>query len=52
MSKLIITVALNGSVPSKKMTPHTPITPDEIAEAAVKCREAGASVANVHARDL
>ncbi|HIM56002.1 MAG TPA: 3-keto-5-aminohexanoate cleavage protein, partial [Candidatus Latescibacteria bacterium] len=35
MSKLIITVALNGSVPTKKMNPHTPITPDEIAEAAV-----------------
>ena len=41
MSKLIITVALNGSVPTKKMNPHTPITPDEIAEAAVRCREAG-----------
>ena len=52
MSKLIITVALNGSVPTKKMNPHTPITPDEIAEAAVRCREAGASVAHVHARDL
>jgi 3-keto-5-aminohexanoate cleavage enzyme len=52
MSKLIITVALNGSVPTKKMNPHTPITPDEIAEAAVRCRVAGASVAHVHARDL
>jgi 3-keto-5-aminohexanoate cleavage enzyme len=51
MSKVIITVALNGSVPTKEMNPHTPITPDEIAEAAVKCREAGASVAHVHARD-
>ena len=52
MSKLIVTVALNGSVPTKKMNPHTPITPEEIAAAAVKCREAGASVAHVHARDL
>ena len=52
MSKLIITVALNGSVPTKEMNPHTPIAPDEIAAAALKCREAGASVAHVHARDL
>ncbi len=51
MSKVIITVALNGSVPTKEMNPHTPITPDELAEAAVKCREAGASVAHVHARN-
>jgi 3-keto-5-aminohexanoate cleavage enzyme len=51
MSKVIITVALNGSVPTKEMNPATPITPDEIAEAACKCRDAGASVAHVHARD-
>lgn len=52
MSKTIITVALNGSVPTKEMNPHTPITPDELAEAAVKCQEVGASVAHVHARNL
>lgn len=51
MSKVIITVALNGSVPTKEMNPATPITPDEIAAAAERCREAGASVAHVHARD-
>ena len=51
MSKVIITVALTGSVPTKEINPNTPITPDEIVEAAVKCREAGASVAHVHARD-
>ena len=26
MSKVIITIALNGSVPTKEMNPHTPIT--------------------------
>jgi 3-keto-5-aminohexanoate cleavage enzyme len=52
MSKVILTVALNGSVPTKAMNPHVPITPDEIAAAAVLCREAGASIAHVHARDL
>ena len=51
MSKVIITVALTGSVPTKEMNPEVPVTPDEIAESAEKCREAGASVAHVHARD-
>jgi len=51
MSNVIITVALNGSVPSKEMNPGTPITPAEIGDAAEKCRDAGASVAHVHARD-
>jgi 3-keto-5-aminohexanoate cleavage enzyme len=35
MEKLIVTVAPTGSVPTKKMTPHAPITPDEIIEAGV-----------------
>lgn len=51
MSKVIITVALNGSVPTKEMNPAVPVTPEEIAESAERCREAGASVAHVHARD-
>ena len=51
MDKLIITVALTGGVPTKDMNPDVPISPEEIAEAAEKCREAGASIAHVHARD-
>jgi 3-keto-5-aminohexanoate cleavage enzyme len=33
------------------MNPHLPVTPEEIAETAVRCREAGASLIHVHARD-
>jgi 3-keto-5-aminohexanoate cleavage enzyme len=33
------------------MTPHLPVTPQEIAETAVRCREAGASLVHIHARD-
>ena len=33
------------------MTPHVPTTPEEIAEVAAACREAGASMVHVHARD-
>jgi 3-keto-5-aminohexanoate cleavage enzyme len=51
MEKLIITVAPTGSVPTQAMTPYVPVTPEEIAETAVRCREAGASVFHVHARD-
>ena len=43
MSKVIITVALNGSVPTKQMNPNTPITPDEIAESAKRCEDEGAT---------
>ncbi len=51
MEKLIITVAPTGSVPGKKDTPHVPITVDEIVADCIKCREAGASVFHLHARD-
>jgi len=51
MDKLIITVAPTGNVPTKEMNPHLPVTPDEIAETAVRCRAAGASLIHVHARD-
>ena len=50
-SKLIITVATTGSVPTREMNPHLPVTPEQIAETAVLCREAGASVIHIHARD-
>ncbi len=51
MDKLIITVAPTGSVPRKKDTPHLPITPEEIAEAAYRCEQEGASIIHVHCRD-
>jgi 3-keto-5-aminohexanoate cleavage enzyme len=51
MDKLIITVAVTGNVPTKEMNPHLPVTPHEIADAGVRCREAGASLIHVHARD-
>lgn len=50
MTPVILTVALNGSVPTRDRTPHIPLTPEQIAESAVKCRDAGAAIAHVHAR--
>ena len=52
MEKLVITVAPTGSVPTRKHTPHVPITPAEIIETGIRCEAAGASIIHVHARDL
>jgi len=51
MDKLIITAALTGSVPTKEMSALLPVTPEEIAASAGRCREAGASIVHIHARD-
>lgn len=51
MKKLIITAALTGSLPTKEKNPAVPISPDEIAQDARRCYEAGASVVHIHARD-
>jgi 3-keto-5-aminohexanoate cleavage enzyme len=49
--KMIITVAVNGSLPTKADTPHVPVTPAEVIEDTVQCWEAGASIVHIHARD-
>src|SRR3954469_18487424 len=49
--KVIITCAVTGSIHTPTMSPHLPITPDEIAEAAIGAAKAGASIVHLHARD-
>jgi 3-keto-5-aminohexanoate cleavage enzyme len=51
MDKLIITVAVTGSLPTKQITPHVPITPEEIVRDGMACEAAGASIIHIHARD-
>ena len=51
MEKLIITAALTGAEVTREQQPSLPLTPDEIAEAAYECYQAGASIVHVHARD-
>ena len=51
MDKLIITAALTGNITLPMQTPYLPITPEQIAEEALKCAEAGAASVHVHARD-
>jgi 3-keto-5-aminohexanoate cleavage enzyme len=50
MQKLIITCALTGAEVTREHNPNLPITPDEIAESAYECWQAGASIVHVHAR--
>lgn len=49
--KVIITCAVTGAIHTPSMTPHLPITPDEIASEAIAAAEAGASILHLHARD-
>jgi uncharacterized protein (DUF849 family) len=50
-NKGIITCAVTGSIHTPTMSPHLPITPDEIAEQAIAAAEAGAAMLHLHARD-
>ena len=49
--KVIITCAVTGAIHTPSMSPHLPVTPEEIAEAAIGAAEAGAAVVHLHARD-
>ncbi|MDQ2184882.1 3-keto-5-aminohexanoate cleavage protein [Alcaligenaceae bacterium A4P071] len=49
--KVIITCAVTGSIHTPSMSPHLPITPDEIADQAIAASEAGAAMLHLHARD-
>jgi 3-keto-5-aminohexanoate cleavage enzyme len=50
MDPLIITAALTGAEVTREQQPALPISPEEIAQAAWECRQAGASIVHVHAR--
>ena len=49
--KVIITCAVTGSIHTPTMSPHLPITPNEIVDASVGAAEAGAAIIHLHARD-
>jgi uncharacterized protein (DUF849 family) len=51
MNKVIITCAITGSIHTPSMSPHLPVTPDEIAAAALGAAEAGAAIVHLHARN-
>ncbi|MGA1598733.1 MAG: 3-keto-5-aminohexanoate cleavage protein [bacterium] len=49
--KVIITCAVTGSIHTPSMSPHLPVTPEEIAEQALGAAEAGAAILHLHARN-
>ena len=49
--KAIITAAVTGSIHTPTMSPYLPITPQQIADEAVRAYEAGAAVCHLHARN-
>ena len=49
--KLILTVATTGAFQGKEANPNLPETPEEIAQTAYECRNEGASIVHIHARD-
>ena len=50
-NKVIITCAPTGSIHTPSMSPHLPVTPDQIARAATGAAEAGAAILHLHARN-
>ncbi|KAB0495310.1 3-keto-5-aminohexanoate cleavage protein [Pseudomonas vancouverensis] len=48
--KIIITCAITGSIHTPSMSPHLPITPEQIARSAIEAAQAGAAVVHLHAR--
>lgn len=49
--KVIITCAATGAIHTPSMSPHLPVTADEIADAAIGAAQAGAAILHLHARD-
>lgn len=49
--KVIVTCAVTGSIHTPSMSPYLPVTPQEIADAAIGAAQAGAAIVHLHARD-
>jgi uncharacterized protein (DUF849 family) len=50
-NKVIISCAITGSIHTPSMSPHLPVTPQQIAEQAIGAAEAGAAILHLHARE-
>ena len=49
--KVIITAAITGSIHTPTMSPHLPVTSEQIMRHAIEAAEAGAAILHLHARD-
>jgi len=48
---VIVTCAVTGAIHTPSMSPHLPVTPEQIAESAIGAARAGAAIVHLHARD-
>jgi uncharacterized protein (DUF849 family) len=51
LDDVIVTAALTGAIHVPSMSPHLPVTPDELVEEGIAAAEAGASIVHYHVRD-
>lgn len=51
LPKIVITCAITGNFTTREQNPALPITPEEIAEAALGAAEEGAAIVHIHVRD-
>ncbi len=50
-NKVIISCAVTGAIHTPSMSPHLPVTAEEIARSSIGAAEAGAAIIHLHARD-
>lgn len=48
---VVVTCAVTGAGDTTGRSPHVPVTPKEVADAAIEAAKAGAAIAHIHARD-
>jgi 3-dehydrocarnitine:acetyl-CoA trimethylamine transferase len=48
---VIITCAVTGGAPSTSLSPHVPVTPEQIASECIAAAKAGAAIVHIHVRD-
>jgi len=49
--EVVVTCAVTGAGDTTGRSPHVPVTPKEIADAAIEAAKAGAAIAHIHVRD-
>ena len=50
-NKYILNLTPTGMIPTKEMTPHVPVTPNEIIEDVLRAASLGITMVHLHARD-
>ena len=50
--EVVLTAAIVGAELTRKDTPYLPLSPQEMADEAARCREAGAAIIHLHVRDV